>query len=96
LAVYPVEVFDRHAGDVFGRPQEETLQMRVLAFVLYDIVSDELLDDPETGGLEILWFADEDAHGNIVHPAAEVPEGAVLLVRVVSVDDVVSLVEGVK
>ena len=47
FAVDPVEVLDRHAGDVLGRPQEEPLQMRILAFVLYDIIPHEFLDDPE-------------------------------------------------
>lgn len=47
FAVDPVEVLDRNASDIFGRPQEEPLQMRILAFVLDDIIPHELLDDPE-------------------------------------------------
>ena len=93
LAVDPVEVFDRHTGDILRGPQEKPLHVGVLAFVLYDVIADELPDDPETGGFQILRFANQFPDGNVIHPAAEIAEGTVFLIRVVSVDDIVSLVK---
>ena len=76
LTVASVEMLDRHACDIAGGPQEESLQMSVVALVLDYVVPYESPYDPETGGLEILWFADEDAHGDVVDPASEIAEQA--------------------
>lgn len=96
LSVAPVEMLDRNAGDVACGPQEESLKMRVLALILDNIISYELADDPETRGFEIFRFADQYAHGCVVDPAAEIAESAVVLLRIVTVDYVVALIESLE
>ena len=70
--------------------------MSIVALVLHDVIPDKALDDPEARRLEILWLAYEDAHRSVVDPASEITECIVVLLRVIAVDDIVTLVESLE
>ena len=59
-------------------------------------IADEFPDDPEAGRFQVLGFIDQDAYRHIVDPASEVPEGAVLFVRIITIDDIVTFIKGFK
>ena len=70
--------------------------MGILAFVLNNIISDELPDYPKARGLKFLWFTNQYSEGNIIHPASESSEPGFLLFLIVPVYYIMTFVKSLK
>ena len=64
--------------------------MSIRTLILNHIISYKLADDPVTGGLHILWLADEDSYGYVIQKASEIAETGMLFLRVISVYNIIT------
>ena len=81
-------MFDRNRTDIPRRPKKESLQMCIGTLIFNRIIPNKFFNHPKARCLQILRLFQKNPHRQIIDIAAEIPEFAVLLVRVVAIHNI--------
>ena len=86
-------MFYRNGGNLLSADgsKEKTLQMSELTLVLDNVVPNIFADYPVAAGFHFFRFANQDADSLIIDPAAKVAKTTVLLIFIISENNIIAL-----